>query len=484
MNPRFLQACEAEKLHLSGAIQPHGCLLAFDTEGQVTHASANLLEHFGLDPKALLGKPLPACFIPPLERLGMKPGSRCLDEVSSLDASQMFDLIASRNLDGGAVLELVPHQLAPAGTLSMAQVPLEPSPNNQKGLTQAQQRITDQILELTGCQRVLYYLFRDDGDGEVLAESHLAEAYGSYLGLRFPASDIPMVARSLYQKNPWRQIPDAQAESVPLLSQQDQPLDLSWSDLRSVSPLHRVYLANMGVRASLSFPLVMGNSLGGLIAAHHREPRHLPIAVLEQCAALVRGHSLAFGSFQSKSRMLLVDSLSRRLQHPHDILMRHGDLRSAWEEMAPWLIEQFHADGAVLCLKDTHYSFGETFEPTALAIFDQWYLAHPKDYVYLQDSLSRALPDFPLSEVAGVLAIAVPRGNGPPLRVYLTRKQYIHEVAWGGRPDKPEEFHDGELGIAPRRSFEKWVEKRLGYCRHWDNESRLLALKLREILLK
>ena len=40
---RLLQGCEAEKLHLSGAIQSFGAMLCLHSEGlRVTHASANL----------------------------------------------------------------------------------------------------------------------------------------------------------------------------------------------------------------------------------------------------------------------------------------------------------------------------------------------------------------------------------------------------------------------------------------------------------
>ncbi|MEO5343163.1 MAG: GAF domain-containing protein [Gammaproteobacteria bacterium SHHR-1] len=484
MSSAFVQACEHEQLHLSGAIQPHGCLIALDGQGQVSHVSANLGEFLPLQAEQLLGQPLPDYLAAPLDALGMTAGSRNGGEINPPGLDQGLDAIAWRGGEGQVILELTARQLAPAGVPSAAQVPLEPPPEDRPGLAQARQNITERIMQLSGCQRVLYYAFRADGDGEVLAESHLPEAYGSYLGLRFPASDIPMVARNLYLKNPWRQIPDARAESTPLLSRDQAPLDLSWSDLRSVSPMHATYLSNMGVRASLSFPLVVGNGLSGLIAAHHRQPRQLSLPLLEHCAARVRAHALALGAFQSKNRMMLVDSLTRRLQEPRDILMRHGDIRSAWEELAPWLIEQFRTDGAMLCVQDEVYHSGEGFEPEALHAFDHWYLDHPKEYVYLEQSLSRAIPGFPLSEVAGVLAIAVPRSGGAPLRLYLTRKQFIHEVAWGGRPDKPEEFHDGQLGISPRRSFEKWVEKRMGYCREWDNEARLMALKLREALLR
>ncbi len=484
MKPGFFQACENEPLHLSGAIQPHGCLLAIGDDGRISHASANTAAFIELEPQQLLGQPAPDFLTEVLDDLGNSPGSRNLGAMTNEDDEITLDISASRGENGQAVLELVRHQKAPAGTLSAARVPLEAPPDDRDAVARAQQNITEQVMQLTGCQRVLYYAFRDDGDGEVLAESHQPEAYGSYLGLRFPASDIPLIARSLYLKNPWRLIPDAQAESVPLLSKNEAPLDLTWSDLRSVSPMHSTYLANMGVCTSLSFPLSLGNHLTGLIAAHHRESRQLSLPLLEQCAALVRGHSLAMGAFQTKYRMQLVDSLTRRLQEPRQIIMRHGDIRSAWQELAPWLMEQFRVDGAILHLDEAVHPIGESFEPAALEAFDQWFLHQPRDFVYLEDSLSRAVPDFPLSEVAGVLAISVPQPGSHPLRLYLTRKQYIHEIAWGGRPDKPEEYHDGELGIAPRRSFEKWLEKRLGYCREWDNEARLMALKLREILLR
>lgn len=89
----------------------------------------------------------------------------------------------------------------------------------------------------------------------------------------------------------------------------------------------------------------------------------------------------------------------------------------------------------------------------------------------------------PWSHVAGVLALKGRCPDGRMLRVYLTRQEYIHEVAWGGNPDKPIEHHDGTHGIAPRHSFEKWVEKRMGHSRPWESESRLLGLRLREMLI-
>jgi light-regulated signal transduction histidine kinase (bacteriophytochrome) len=181
--------------------------------------------------------------------------------------------------------------------------------------------------------------------------------------------------------------------------------------------------------------------------------------------------------------MRLIDGLIYRFKEAHALLARHGDLQSAWPELAAWLTREFQADGAVLCDDEMVLPYGLTFEEAALAACDDWLVERQGQLVWISESLARDIPGYPTAEVAGVIALHVPRGGARGLRLYLTRREQIYEVAWGGNPDKPVEYHDGRFGIAPRRSFAKWIERRLGHCRPWDNESRLLALKLRELLL-
>ncbi len=57
----------------------------------------------------------------------------------------------------------------------------------------------------------------------------------------------------------------------------EQPLDLSMSVLRSVSPLHIEYMHNMGVTASMSISIMKNKKLWGLIACHHQSPKFLPM---------------------------------------------------------------------------------------------------------------------------------------------------------------------------------------------------------------
>lgn len=241
-------------------------------------------------------------------------------------------------------------------------------------------------------------------------------------------------------------------------------------------------MGNMGVRASLSFPITVGGELRALVVAHHSEARTLPLHTLEQLSARVRAHTLAYSCYSSRRSIRLMDGLSVRFSPFIDALHRHGELESAWMEYAPQLLEEFGADGAVLCRADKVIPFGHSLEPDALAVLDDWFVRQGSEFVWMCDSLSRRLPEYPLSATAGVLAIRTSTLQGQSnLRLYLTRQEHIHEVAWGGNPNKPEEV-SSLLGVAPRRSFEKWVEKRLGYSRPWLHEHRLLALKLRELL--
>jgi len=492
MNKRLLDACELEPLHLSGAILAHGTLLVVDQNGKISHVAANIADFLGSPPESWLGQYLPAELAGPLQALALKSGSRLVVEGAILASTQIgkgqLDLVASRNQEKSVTLELSASQAEGFHSGFDAGCPplltsFSNSPTDALAIAAAQDELLQCIMKLTGFQRVMLYSFREDGDGQVIAESRQGEVYGSYLGLRFPAADIPHIARALYLKNPWRLIPDAAQDPVPLLSRDGMAPDLTYSDLRSVSEVHRVYLANMGVSASLSFPVVSGGALIALVACHHKSPRQPPLQSLIRASRLTVDFGLAMSASQAHNRIRLIDGLAHRFDSARFLLHRHGDLISAWPELGELLMHVFGADGATLCQDDACVSLGKSFEPAALSAFDEWFCHEQKEFIWFGDSLTRLVKNYPLSEVAGASALRIKARNGRELRVYLTRLEHIHEVAWGGNPDKPFEFHDGALGIAPRRSFEKWVEQRFGYSRAWDNEARLLAFKLRELLM-
>lgn len=121
----------------------------------------------------------------------------------------------------------------------------------------------------------MVYRFDEQGHGEVFSERHVP-GLESYFGNRYPSSDIPQMARRLYERQRVRVLVDVSYQPVPLeprlspLTGRD--LDMSGCFLRSMSPIHLQYLKNMGVRATLVVSLVVGGKLWGLVACHHYLP--------------------------------------------------------------------------------------------------------------------------------------------------------------------------------------------------------------------
>ncbi len=375
--------CEAEALAYSGAIQPHGGLIHLDRKRRVSHVSAQLDAYLPYSPTSLLGQPLPkelaAALAPSLTKLSALPGSRSELLAVSLADEASLDIVITQGNDG-IIIELMPHT---ESLISPAQYSVQMNtPQNSAQALLLHQEMANTFQQLTGFNRVMIYAFRDDGDGDVLAEARDSDVYGSYLGLRFPGSDIPHIARALYLKNPWRLIPDSQAQPVPLLSHQHDAPDLTWSDLRSVSPVHQAYLANMGVRASLSLPIVVARELWGLVACHHAEPRSLSLQVLRTASRNARHYSLVLAGWQAASRMRFTGSLSSRFQVMRMVLLRHGSILTAAADMAPILLEQLNACGLAIRFGDDWVQVGDIPAFTALEQLDDWFERDCPEVIY------------------------------------------------------------------------------------------------------
>jgi chemotaxis family two-component system sensor kinase Cph1 len=141
------------------------------------------------------------------------------------------------------------------------------------------QLAAERVREVAQYDRVLVYRFMQDDSGWVIAESRKPELQ-PFLDLHYPAADIPKQARALYVKSWLRLITQVNYDPAPLLPTNNprtgEPLDMSQAILRDVSPVHRQYLRNMGIDASMSISIIRGGKLWGLIACHHYSPRLLP----------------------------------------------------------------------------------------------------------------------------------------------------------------------------------------------------------------
>src|SRR5205823_14987075 len=119
---------------------------------------------------------------------------------------------------------------------------------SSRTLNELLQNTARRVKTIIGFDRVMVYRFGDDWHGQVIAEEK-EDDLEPFLGLHYPASDIPKQARELYKVNLVRLIANAGSVPSPILSRPgwpaSQPLDLTHSVLRAVSPVHIEYLKNM-----------------------------------------------------------------------------------------------------------------------------------------------------------------------------------------------------------------------------------------------
>lgn len=462
--PNFLENCEKTPLHLSGHIQPHGAICILNSKQIITHISENLSDFLPSEFELSLDGILPKPFLSLLVNLEDSPGSRLRAQFENTILSFV------RNVNNEIIIEFTKSadefQTSEDFFQEIDQFEI---PKNEKELSKLRENLIQTIAELSGFQRVMFYSFLEKGDGEVITEKRDASVYGSYFGLRFPASDIPRIARKLYLINPWRQIPDRNAKPIPIFSSEEVIPDLSYSDLRSVPEVHITYLKNMQVNSSLSLPIIISGELQGLIACHHSEPKTLSVEVLEKISAYIKSFNLAYKNYLSEKLILDMDSLKFKLETAKQ--MAEKDLT----HLEDWLIKEFSSEGVSILKNNQFISLGITPKEIELKFINDWF-SEKNAHIISVENFIEELKVAILLDVKGFIGIKVNSKSLGSFRIFIFRKEYIYEIEWGGNPEKP--IENSEYGIAPRHSFEKWVQKKTGSCRPWNPKEKLLALKL------
>lgn len=473
----FLSACEQEKLHLSGAIQAFGALIIVESSGFITHVSVNI--------EAICTSAIPGQFIEPrLAKLGHDVGASLgSQKITSWQDTDFNGYILITRIKGnGLIYEFYSSEPSLPLPVRSRFDGIE-KPNSESELAALKQRLLNYIAANTGFERVIYYQFMPNGDGEVTHESILSPHLGSYCGLRFPASDIPKIARDLYVLNPWRYIYDAPREPVSIVGITQSPPDLTYASLRSVSPVHIVYMQNMGVNTSISFPIVLHGELTALITCHHSKPHYVDLPILEAISSAIQNYSMTQTSYLSQVKLNLLDGFGRWKTDTRIKLFKMIHDVQHWNEIAQWLADSFSADGVILCVKDHYWGYGSLPNEDAFSSIDDYFVTSSIQ-IWSDHTLSETFPKILLSPIAGLLGVSSSLNSDCLVRVFLFRNEHIESISWGGNPNKPLNLHDGMVGISPRVSFEKWVEKTVGKSKEWSKEHQLQALKLRELLLE
>ncbi|MGR9422319.1 HWE histidine kinase domain-containing protein [Rhizobium leguminosarum] len=490
--PVDLTNCDREPIHQLGSVQPFGFLLAVSSDWIVIRASANLAEFLGVTEANALGRPVISLISPEAlhairNKLTTLRGSHVVERIFGIALTpdqNRFDLAVHLN-EGQVIIEGERCQEDRHDAASLSMRSMMSRLDHTETLEAFFREGARQARALTGFDRVMVYRFDESGSGEVVAEAARA-GIGSFLGLHYPASDIPVQARALYLRNLFRIIADVDSVPVPILPPLDEhgePLDLSMSVLRSVSPIHIEYLKNMGVGASLSISIVVDGKLWGLFACHHYGPR-LPSAQSRSTAELF-GQMFA-SRLESRERRLALDYETKARRIADRLLTSVADNASLLDDPA-WLIEALAdaipADGIGVWINGRLALAGIGPDERSFAALVRHLNRNAAGRIYAVDRLAETYPDLEVDDtVAGMLAIPISRS--PRDYVVLFRQELVRTVRWGGDPHKPVEYGPNGPRLTPRKSFEAWSELVRGRSLPFTEAERRVAETIRVTLIE
>ena len=490
--PITLTNCDREPIHLLGAIQPIGFLLALSSDWLIERVSANLADFLGIEPKAALGRPLTDLFSAEAihqlrNRLALLLGGDAVERVFACRLREdlpRFD-VALHVSNGQVVIEGEPTVGEPGDAT-----------NTVRSMMARVDRATDfaaffnegarLMRALTGFDRVMVYRFDESGSGEVVAEACRA-GIGSFKGLHYPAADIPAQARVLYKRNTLRVIADVGATPVPIVPALDakgRPLDLSLSILRSVSPIHIEYLKNMGVAASMSISIIVDDKLWGLFACHHYAAMAPSYERRSTCELFAHLFSMRIESRERKETV----EFERRARDISDQLLgavaSDETLLNDPDWLGDILTQAIPADGVGVWINGSSAFSGSTPTPGDFRRLIARLGEVGGGRVFTTDHISTLLPGAEAwaGEAAGMLAIPISRAARD--YVVLFRHELIRSVRWGGDPYKPVEYGPNGPRLTPRESFAEWKELVQGRAKPFTSSELRVAETLRATLIE
>ncbi|MGF1521570.1 MAG: ATP-binding protein [Leptolyngbyaceae cyanobacterium] len=463
---------ESDLIHAPGSIQPHGILFVLEEpEFRILQVSSNADDYLGLSLDRILGRSLQdwltadsAQFLQ--QHLPRNHHQRIPIRLSlqAQDCSTPFNGGLFRTQDA-LVLELEPPLLSEEDSITDVQMILSSAIARIKQTSSLEELLSifvHEVQQITGFDRVHVYRFDEHGAGEVVAEARQNDL-DSYLGLHFPAHDIPEQAKRLYALGVLRHIPDLAAQPIALVPtlfpKADYPFDLSLATLRSVDACCVKYHQNMGVAALLVAPILKEQMLWGLLTCHHQTPKQVSYNMRATCEFFVQ-----MGASEIESKLRQADLVHQTQIHAlqSDFLQSIAEADNFIEALIKpeiRLLGLVDAQGAAVCLGDDITLLGET--PTLEQTYQliEWADREIFDNIYHTDALAKVYPPAETftAIASGLLFLRISKVQR--YGIFWFRPEVLRTVSWGGNPDDSVQVNAaGESILCPRNSFASWQE--------------------------
>lgn len=459
-------------IHTPGSVQAHGALLTLNLDLEILQASNNTQEYLNKQPQDLLGQPLES-LIAVKQIAATKKYLAALDSdsknylklaISTPEGHRYFDSTVHR-LENTIILELEPTQTnAEVSFSSFHKLASDIITKMQStsDLTEFLCLVVEEFRKITQFDRVMAYQFDHQGAGYVIAEAKREDLL-PYLGLHYPATDIPEAARDLYCRCRLRFIPNINAQMVELIPSLNpitqEPLDLSSAGLRSFDDCCVEYHKNMGVTGLLVISLMKEQQLWGLISCHHETTKYLTQEMRKMCEFLGQIVSLELShkvNYSELDYQVRLKSLQSKLI---ETISQADNFIDALIRPQAYLLDVLSATGAAVCLNNEITLIGATPDIPSVRALIEWVDPQVTDNLFYTESLPKLYSEaLAFKDTASGLLL---------LRISQVQKYYIlwfrpevlQTVNWAGNPnDSIQVGADGSITLCPRKSFATWQE--------------------------
>ncbi|AZQ43259.1 ATP-binding protein [Nonlabens ponticola] len=483
--PTDITTCESEPIHLIPRTQHHGFLLVLDNKQEVIQVSQNIHEFLDINHADALGKRLEdLCDKATSERFNSWLIKK-KDHVPFIFKSGDHQYTAiPHQVDALTLIDIEPETFD-WDPIAFQQEMLDVLHNLHKTGTAQEltQSIADLVKDMLDYDRVMVYRFDDQWNGEIVAEAREPELK-SWLGLHYPAGDIPANARKLFLEQGVRILSDLSRSYSDILPSINPVtgalLPTGKSHLRGSSPIHVEYLNNMKVDATLNCAIVHNGKLWGLIACHHYSPKFI-------------------GYHKRKSCQLLAEMVSNQITLKNsDVHIKNINKAAAVRSK---LVKQMSKNWDIVAGLTSFQTTGKSLIPAhGFAVFyDQEYATigtcpdrkvmqrlsneirkkiGKEEQYFETDCLSAVFPWTSKygKDLSGILYFKISNKNDEALIWF--KKEKLSQINWGGDPSKTDLDNESENRLSPRKSFEKYSQTVKCTSEPWEDHEKASAQAL------
>lgn len=460
----ILYQCADEPIRTPNAIQPFGYLIIFDKNYTICYMSANLIEAFGELFDCALGKKLDLYF---------KIDDLVLADDENKNFLKLYTSNEKNKLNGilcrvGNLFGLEFEIYNPLHNVFLKKIDNKfKQLLNSKTLEQFTKQVTNYIFQVTYFDRVMLYKFDVNYNGVVIYEAKQDYAK-TYLNHHFPADDIPAQARELYLQNKVRIIPDSAYEPVQILPKSKKPLDLTYVSSRSVSPIHCTYLENMNVKASMSFSLIVNNSLWGLVACHAYQPRYISSIIRYRLEQQLNEINLLLDKLTQNEHNKSKEDTEQKAANIINFIKGRKKHLPPNKEVLKKISKLIDCDGIVYMNQNKQISVGIISEANEIDILIDFCDNKP---FFASSTMPAYIPNISKNAV-GFIFIKISENA----KLMCFRQEYIEAINWAGNPEKTVNKQGNIIYFSPRSSFETYKQLEQGRSKPWIS-CKLEALK-------